>query len=240
MTIRSKVAGLPDLILVYILYYRKEIISSVILFGLFVSIIFLGVENWATQLISTFGVVILATDYRIVKMVYEPLYNWIEHPSLRFPPDEAIKNALDIVRVNYHAKKYDEIGNPEMAIIKSNGHEIGVNSTNTHHHLTDGMIFQIYFEETVTHSGNQLSAPRRLGLARVKEVTDTVSWLEVIRWNNDHPSQQRSIRRGKLNGLNAYTKAKMSKEVQNSNIEELEDAYQSIRTIHHNRESVPT
>lgn len=234
------IRSIPDLVIIYALHYRKELLSTILLAAILGSILFVGVQKPLTQIVSTVGVLLLSTDYRALKLVYQPLYEWIERPTTKLWPEKAIEFALELVKVNYHAKKYESAGNPEMPVVSSKGRKLGVNSSDCHELLTEGMIFQIYFEEIIVHDGQELPAPRRLGLARVTEVTETVSWLRVTEWNHEHPSQRRAILRGRLDGLNPYVKAKMSQEVLNSDESELEDAYKSVRNIHHNRERMKT
>lgn len=236
---RQRAYSTLKLIQLYISPYRKEVLSAII-FGSVIGLnIVIGTKWWGTSIATFVGGIVLSTDYKVLQLISPPLYEWIEDTIEGTHSTNPIDTALSMLQVNYYAKKYAEIGNPELKVIEASGRNLRINVEDSEEYITPNMIFQLHFEDEIQYFGELIPTPKRLGLARVDNVSTTTASLTVIEWENSHKREQRMMRKGKTDEIKPFVKVALSEEVEKSSLSELEEAYESVRNVVQNRGELP-
>ena len=239
MSLREKVYSAFKVVQIHIRRYRKEALSAFIFATVICLNVWIGTDWWGTNITTFIGGILLSTDYKVLQLVSPPLYTWIEDTVEGTYPTNPIDTALSMLQVNYYAKRYDELGNPKLKVIEADDRSLRITVEDYQNYVTPDMIFQLFFEDEIQYFGESIPTPKRLGLARVDNVSTTTASLTVIEWENSHKREQRMLRKGETDRIKPFVKVALSEEVEKSSLSELEDAYESVRDVFQNRGELP-
>ena len=209
-------------VLVYLLFeYGKEsiIYFCVILFFIFVF------------------VVIVASDFQILKIGYGKLYFWIQAPEIQQKEKETISGIAENLRIAYYSKEYYEThekpNNKGIKLVKLEDNIAYLDSDKVFKDIRKGLEFYLRKRETFKHGRKKFETfSDPIAIGTVDEVSSLtkikLKWLDNIEKNRDII---KGIKSGNLEGLNIYAFIKIEEEIKESERDKLEIAYDLIKDV---------
>ena len=226
--------------LIVVLHYRRSIISIVLILVILYLPSHMNLSERATQVTIAVGTLLISSDYKVIKPVSEPVYTWI-HSSRDTNSDlDPIKIALERARINYYTKKFMENGEPEMEVIQYERGILDVNSGNYTSNLQEEMELDLYFRKRTDYGGESFYVDKKLGTVRIDAVSASkgICQASVIQWNSDYLLQQIQFRLGLEHEMKPFVKVDPKREVERSDLSELETTHTALRRIYNNREKL--
>lgn len=232
------------LILYSLFGHRKRILSVILIIGTAALVVTVGADKSWVRVVLFLVSLLLSTDYTVLRLVAEPLYSLIQNENENSADKDPLESAMDQAQVNYYTKLYNESGNEKLDVIKvsSGVIDVAIDDPDVLSEVTEGMRFEIYFDESIDYNGQIHSRARYLATAEVEAVSipDRAMQLVVVNWSNKHPVQRLRLMRGQVEELDAYVRVEIRDEVRHSDLDELERLYQNVQTVYQNRRETIT
>jgi len=181
-------------------------------------------------------VLLISSDFRILKLGFlNRLYLFIEAPEIIQQKKRSFDDLLKFFESNYFSKKYHkDTANLKLKIVKVEDATVHVDSRAAFEKLRKGLNFNIILKRDVKINDSSLdydSVP--VGLAEVEHVA-TLSRFSVVKWEEikEYTEEIRNLKKGNLSAIRAYMEVVLEEEFQESSVEDLERAYNSLRKIY--------
>lgn len=171
-------------------------------------------------------IVVLSSDFKILKIgVLKNVYFWIETPEIINQKKKTFEEILDNFKINYFSRKYfDETNNKKLKVIKIEDGYILIDSREVFQKLKNGLRFNLLKEETID-TDNQIvktfSDP--IGSGIIIFVSD-ISRLKT-EWGKNLELHQNPV----------YAIINIDEDIKESNLDELQKAYESLKNVYFNK-----
>lgn len=222
--------------------YRKQLVSTILIIVAIALAVLIGTRNAVVQVYFFLASLLLSTDYSVLKLISEQLYLGIQDQDDDNPVSDPLKSAMEQSHINYYTKRYSELGNQKQDVIRvSNGIvDVRIGDSRYMDNLTEGMRFEIYFDDPIEYDDQTHHHGQYLATAEVEAVSvpDRAIQLVVIDWNNEYPVKRLKFQSGRPEEIGAYVSVEITDEVENSDINELQKLYETIRNVYQNRTEI--
>lgn len=225
---------------------RKQLVSFLLLAVMLATFVgTFGTSNgWVGYAVFSLGTVVLSSEYRVVALASERLYEWVERPN----------HSLERIPINYKAKHYfDEFVEDEeaerLALTAVDGTNFRANFDPRIDCLETGMQFWICVEAETDVEGSAMTYPLRvgvIGLTQVEEVNGTgqTAFFELVKWETSfEDSQEREVAadcRRRLSGkgdVSVFAKIRTTEELEQFDLDEWEILFEWYNQVEANHDA---
>jgi hypothetical protein len=234
INIRKRIAIYLLIPLALSLLYRvvSDIVSNRLLSPLQISVFIVYV------FVFLVCIVLISSDFKILKFGFlNKLYLFMEVPEIAQQKKRSFEDLLNLLKRNYFSKKYyEDTDNLQLKILKRIiDSKFCVNSTAVYESLKRGLKFNVILKEEDKINGSTIEYDSvALGLAEVEHVAK-LSHFNVVKWNDvkKYTEEIKNLRKGNLSdNIRAYMEVVLEEEFQESSVEDLERACNSLEEIY--------
>lgn len=125
-----------------------------------------------------------------------------------------------------------------MDVIQYERGVLDINSADQTSNLQEGMELGLYFKKVTNYEEESFCVDKKLGTVRVDAVSASKGRCQasIIRWNSNYLLQQVLFRLDLDHEMKPFVKVEPKREVERSDLSELETSHTALRRIYNNRE----
>lgn len=222
------------------------VVISIILIGALIFSLFeYGIKSPLYAGMLLFFIVVLiaiiASDFKILKIGYGKFYFWLYAPEIKQKEKETLINMIDKLKIVYFSKQYFinfEQNRGPLKLVKSKENIAYLDSRWVWTNLKNGLTFKLMKEEIIDLPNSdkiKTYNPEPIGMGVVKEVKEVtildVKWLE----KQNNKDIMKRVKNDELKDLQIFAFIEIDKEFEDSDMNVLKNAYESMKEVYNSK-----